>query len=141
MIKNSVQTVDEKRFEKLIDGKQVRLYTLRNKNGLVCQITNYGARVVNLWVIDKYGNYDDIVLGYDNINGYLRSGELYFGAIVGRCANRIANGEFILQGKTYKLARNVNSDHLHGGEVGFNNVIWNTKKSSDTKLENSPTYL
>ncbi len=135
MIDTSIQLIDEKNFDKIINDKQIKLYTLTNKNGMTCQITNYGARVVSLWVVDRYGNYDDIVLGYDRIDDYLKSNELYFGAIVGRCANRIANGEFSIQGKTYKLAKNINDDHLHGGNTGFNNVVWQVQRNSVAQLE------
>jgi aldose 1-epimerase len=74
-----LKLLSKQNFERVIDGKKVHLFTLRNKNGLVTQITNYGGRVVNLWVPGKAGNFEDIVLGYETIEGYIQSNEIYFG--------------------------------------------------------------
>ena len=132
---NNVKLISRKNFETAIDGKKVDLYTLNNSNGLVTQITNYGGRVVSLWVPDKNGNFEDIVLGYETIEGYLESNEIYFGALIGRYGNRIANGRFILDDSTYTLAKNNGDNHLHGGKKGFNNVIWDARQISDSELE------
>ncbi len=109
------------------DGKQIFLYTLKNKNGMTVKITNYGGIVTSLLVPDKNGKFDDVVLGFDNLDDYLE-GHPYFGAIIGRYGNRIANGKFMLNGEEYDLAINNGNNHLHGGIKGFDKVIWNTKK-------------
>ncbi len=131
--------IDKSGFDTKLDGKQVNLYTLKNANGLVAQITNYGGRVVNLWTPDKNGNYDDIVIGYENLEGYLNSNEIYYGTLVGRYGNRIAKGRFALNGEEYTLATNNNGNHLHGGIKGFSNVVWDAKQIDVQTLE--LTYL
>ncbi len=113
-----------------VDGKQVDLYTLTNANGMVAKIMNYGAIVTELDVPDRNGKLDDVVLGFDTLAGYLQK-EPYFGAIVGRVGNRIANGRFTLNGKTYQLATNNGKNHLHGGLKGFDKVVWDAKIASD----------
>lgn len=105
------------------DGKEVFLYTLKNKNGMTVKITNYGGIVTSLLVPDKNGKFDDVVLGFNNLDDYLE-GHPYFGAIVGRYGNRIANGKFTLNGEEYNLAINNGPNHLHGGVIGFDKVIW-----------------
>jgi len=110
-----------------IKGKEVLLFTLKNNNGLIAKITNYGGIVTSLLVPDKNGNFDDVVLGYDNLEGYLKETP-YFGAIVGRYANRIAKGKFILDGVEYKLAVNNGPNHLHGGIIGFDRVVWDVEE-------------
>ena len=130
-----IELLDNAAFEKVIDGKEVGLYTLKNKNGLVTQITNYGGRVVSLWVPDQEGNFADVVLGYESIDGYLSSNELYFGALVGRYGNRIANGRFSLSGQVYTLAQNNNNHHLHGGVKGYNNVVWTAEQLDQSSLK------
>ena len=111
-------------------GKQgdtpVQLYTLTNKNGLVAKITNYGAILTELHVPDRAGTLADVVLGFENLDGYIR-GAPYFGAIVGRVANRIKNAEFTLEGKRFTLEPNDKPHHLHGGRKGWDKVVWNAK--------------
>ncbi len=109
------------------DGKDVFLYTLENKNGLIAKITNYGAIVTSLIVPDKNGKFDDIVLGFDSLQDYL-DGHPYFGAIVGRYGNRIAKGRFSLDGVEYTLATNNEKNHLHGGIKGFDKAVWNAEE-------------
>jgi len=116
-------------FGKTGDGKQVDLYVLTNKNGVEVDITNFGAAVVSLKVPDRHGKTDDVVLGYDDLDGYLHD-KSYFGATVGRYANRIAHGKFTLNGTTYTLAKNDGENHLHGGVRGFNKVGWEAKDVS-----------
>lgn len=111
-------------FERSIDGKLVQLFTLKNNSGSEAAITNYGGKVVSLLVPDKDGKLADVVLGFDNIDGYLNAKEPYFGALIGRYGNRIANGKFSLDGKEYTLATNNGKNHLHGGTNGFNAVVW-----------------
>lgn len=109
-----------------VDGKPVKLYTLTNSNGLVMKVTDYGAIITELHVPDRDGNLADIVLGFDDLDGYL-AGHPYFGAVAGRCANRIANGKFELDGKSYELATNDGPNHLHGGIKGFDKYIWSAE--------------
>lgn len=113
-------------FGKTAQGTPVELYTLTNKGGAVAKITNYGGIVVSLLVPDRDGRLGDVVLGYDDLQGYLDENP-YFGCIVGRYGNRIANGSFSLDGKTYSLAINNSPNHLHGGNVGFDKVVWNAE--------------
>ena len=121
-------------FNTEVDGKKVSLYTLKN-GFLTMQVTNYGGRVVSLWVPDNKGSYEDVVLGYDNIQSYIdNKGERYLGAVVGRYANRIGHGEFTLDGKTYKLFKNDGDNTLHGGEFGVDRVVWDVKSVSDTSI-------
>ena len=106
-----------------VDGKDVSLYTLTNAHGMEVRAMWYGATIVSLRVPDRNGRSDDVVLGFDAIDGYLAV-EPYFGAIVGRYGNRIAKGQFTLDGKTYQLATNNGPNHLHGGVKGFDKVVW-----------------
>ena len=110
-------------FGKLSDGTAAELFRLRNANGLVAKITNYGATITELHVPDRNGNLGDVVLGFDNLAQYLQ-GHPCFGATVGRVANRIARGRFVLDGKTYALAINSGPNHIHGGIKGFDKVVW-----------------
>ena len=105
--------IDPVKFEKVVDGKQVRLETITNANGIEMTVTNFGAKVVSLMVPDKNGKFEDIVLGFDNIEAYLVAKESYFGAAIGRNGNRIANGKFTLNGEEYTLAVNNGKNHLH----------------------------
>ena len=109
------------------DGRNVDLYTLTNAQGVEARITNYGGIVVSLKVPDRDGKLDDIVLGYDNLDGYLKNNSPYFGALIGRYGNRIAKGRFTLNGAEYKLATNNGENHLHGGIKGYDKVVWNAK--------------
>ena len=106
-----------------IDDTPVQLYILTNRNGLVAKITNYGAIVTELHVPDRNGALEDIVLGFDGLDGYV-NGHPYFGAIVGRVANRIRNAEFTLEGTHYTLEANDKPHHLHGGKRGWDKVVW-----------------
>lgn len=117
--------LDEKVFSTKVDGKDVALYTLESRNGLILQVTNLGLRVVSLWAPDKNGKYDDVSVGYENIDRYIHnSGERFLGPVVGRYANRIAKGKFTLDGKTYSLPINNNGQTLHGGLKGLDMVVW-----------------
>jgi len=107
-------------------GKAVDQYILTNANGMVAKIMTYGATLTELDAPDRSGRLDDVVLGFDSIDGYLQN-EPYFGAIVGRVGNRIAKGRFTLNGKTYQLATNDGVNHLHGGMKGFDKVVWDAK--------------
>ena len=110
-------------FGQTPDSKQVDLYTLTNANGLKAKITNYGAILVSLEVPDRDGNLADITLGFDNLNDYVERNP-FFGATVGRYANRIGGAKFVLAGVEYPLAANNGPNHLHGGKKGFDKVVW-----------------
>jgi aldose 1-epimerase len=115
-----------------IDGRDVTLYTLRNLNGLVAKITDYGATLTELHVPDRGGHLADVVLGFDQLEGY-RDHRLFFGATVGRVANRIANGHFALQGRQYALATNDPPHHLHGGVRAWDRVVWQRSEASSER--------
>jgi aldose 1-epimerase len=104
-------------------GEPVDLFTLRNEGGTEASITNYGGRLVSLKTADRRGRFEDIVLGFDDLSGYLQKNP-FFGALVGRYANRIANARFQLDGKTYELPRNNGENSIHGGLKGFDKVVW-----------------
>lgn len=115
-------------FGRMPDGRQVDLYHFTNANGIELQVINYGGIIVSLKTPNVDGEFDDIVLGFDSLETYLseeyRQANPYFGAIIGRYGNRIADGEFSLDGDTYTLATNDGSNHLHGGDKGFDKVLW-----------------
>src|SRR5262249_705202 len=111
-------TLKKADFGKTKDGQGVELYTLTNANGVEARITTYGGIVVSLKTPDRAGKMDDIVLGFDSLDEYLK-GHPFLGALAGRYANRIAKGRFTLDGVEYKLAVNNGENHLHGGEIGF----------------------
>lgn len=110
------------------DFDSIQLWTLKNKSGMTVKVTNYGAIITSIVVPDRNGNMGDIALGYHHVESYMNAVDKpYFGAIVGRYGNRIAKGEFTLDGETYKLAVNNGDNHLHGGVIGFDKVVWNAK--------------
>jgi aldose 1-epimerase len=116
----------KKSFGKTPGGQPVDLYVLANKSGAEVSITNYGGAVVSLKMPDRNGKLADVVLGYDTVEGYV-SDKAYFGALVGRYGNRIAHAQFVLDGKTYTLAKNNGENSLHGGVKGFNKALWTAK--------------
>src|SRR5215475_3653099 len=120
-------TLKKEDFGKTKDGQAVEIYTLTNANGVEARITTYGGIIVSLKTPDRAGKLDDIVLGFDSLDDYLK-GHPFFGAIAGRYANRIAKGRFTLNGVEYKLAVNNGVNHLHGGIVGFDKVVWNARQ-------------
>jgi aldose 1-epimerase len=113
-----------------VDGKEVNLYTLTNANGLTMKVSNYGGIITELWVADKAGKKVDVVLGYDKLDDYVKNNP-YFGAIIGRVANRIKDAKFKLEGKDYKLEANNGKHSLHGGKKGWDKVVW-TAETSET---------
>ena len=132
--KKEVKLIEASNFNKEIDGKQVSIYTLQN-GFLTMQVTNYGGRVVALWMPDRKGNYEDVVLGYDHIDKYLNNeGERYLGAVVGRCANRISNGTFTLDEVEYQLPKNDGENTLHGGLIGADKMVWDVVSANDSVL-------
>ncbi len=134
----SLQKITVKPFGKTKDGTPVKIYTLRNAHGMEARITNYGGLVVSLLAPDRAGKFDDVALGYDTLQEYLKDSP-YFGALIGRYGNRIAKGRFKLDGKSYKLAVNNGPNSLHGGLQGFDKVVWaakpvNTKEGQALEL-------
>jgi aldose 1-epimerase len=115
--------IGRKSFGKTKEGHPVELFTLTNSNGMSVSITNYGGIVTALTAPDSKGKFADVVLGFDNLDGYL-AGHPYFGCIVGRYGNRIAKGTFTLDGTKYTLAKNNGPNHLHGGVKGFDKAVW-----------------
>ena len=126
--------VQRAEFGKLPNGTPVELFTLTNSSGLVAKVSNYGTIITELHVPDRAGKTGDIVLGFDHLEQYLK-GHPYFGCTVGRVANRIAKGRFILEGKTYNLAVNNGPNHLHGGLVGFDKVVWHAEPQSGASVK------
>lgn len=118
--------IEKKPFGQTKEGVQVDLYTCTNAQGSVLKMTNFGATTVALEVPDRSGNRTNVSLGFESLEGYLGD-HPYFGATVGRYCNRIALGRFTLDGQQYTLATNNDANHLHGGDVGFNKVVWNAK--------------
>ena len=137
---NQVKLLPVSDFETILDGKEVTLYTLKNAD-LTMQVTNFGARVVSLWTPDKNGNYEDIVLGYDNIDKYINNpGERFLGAVVGPYANRIAGGTYTICNETYTFPQNNNGQTLHGGLKGLDMVVWDVFAADDSTLVLSYTH-
>ena len=121
--RNLAPSIKSRIYGTLPSGKTVEIWTLAGRSGLVLEAITYGGIVTRLLAPDRNGQLDDVVLGYDNLEGYL-TGKFYFGAITGRVAGRIPNAQFTLNGTTYNLARNDSPNHLHGGLDGFNKKIW-----------------
>lgn len=109
-----------------VGGKDVRRYTLKNGHGVEVEIANYGGIITSIKAPDKNGNFEEITLGFDTLSNYVTQNP-YFGALIGRYGNRIAKGKFTLDGNTYNLATNNMGNHLHGGEKGFDKVVWTSK--------------
>ena len=128
---NTIGTINQAPFGKTPDGTPVEIYTLRNGKGMEARIMTYGGIVQSLKVPDKNGKFDDVVLGFDNLDGYTRDSYVkgcpYFGALIGRYGNRIGGAKFTLEGKTYTLAANNGPNSLHGGIKGFDKVVWQAK--------------
>lgn len=122
--------VERASFGALPDGREVEAITLSNASGVKARIITYGAILQGLESADRYGKTADIVLGYSDLGGYLAKPN-YFGATIGRYANRIAGGRFMLDGKSYTLARNDGPNSLHGGKAGFDKVLWQVLEVKD----------
>ena len=126
-----MKSIQKEEFGTTPDGEKVDLYTLTNAGGIEVKIITYGGRITSLTTPDRYGNNENIVLGFDNLNQYLEDNP-FFGALIGRYANRIAKGEFYLDGQKYNLARNNGENHLHGGNKGFDKVVWKAREIDST---------
>lgn len=134
-----VRFPEPEKFSTMLNQKQVALYTLTNANGLRVDITNFGGRIVSLLVPDKHGLFEDVVTGYHSIDEYLNNEEMFFGALIGRYGNRIANASFSLEGQHVELVANNGPNNLHGGPKGFHNVVWDAELINDQTLR--LTYL
>lgn len=123
---------DTAAFDTEVDGRPVALYTLANEKGFTVQVTNYGARVVSILAPDRSGAYADVAVGCENIGRYLSEPEARFsGPVVGRFANRIGGGRFMLDGTEYRLPQNDNGNSLHGGERGLDSRVWSVAEADD----------
>lgn len=128
-------TISEKAFGSY-EGRPVVEYTISNANGMAVSVINYGGTITSIVVPGKDGQKGDVTLGFDSLDGYLQNGNPYFGSLVGRYANRIANAKFVLNGTTYVLAANNNGNSLHGGLKGFDKVYWDIEKTGgDSSLK------
>jgi aldose 1-epimerase len=125
----SVDGITKTPFGTVPGGRDVDLYLLSNKNGMEASVTTYGGIITSLTAPDRRGDFADVVLGFSHLEGYL-AGHPYFGAIVGRYANRIGNGTFTLDDRAYVLALNNNGNHLHGGMAGFDKKLWLARPQS-----------
>ncbi|MDP2933453.1 MAG: aldose epimerase family protein [bacterium] len=123
--------VEKGTFGKLSQNKDIEFFVLKNKTGIEARLISFGAALVSLKVPDKNGKFADIVLGYDDLAGYMND-KCYFGCTVGRFANRIANAKFTLDGREYKLIANDGKNHLHGGIKGFNRAPWQAESFEDS---------
>ena len=124
-------SIKKKLFGVLENGTEVYSYTMRNANGMKVKIISYGGAIVQINVPDKKGCFTDVIGGYDDLASYV-GGNGYQGALIGRWGNRIAKGKFTLEGKEYDLFINNHSNHLHGGEFGYNAKVWDvTEKDGD----------
>jgi aldose 1-epimerase len=121
-------------FGKTPEGRNARLYSLRNGAGLRVEVSDYGGTIVRLFAPDRHGTFADVVLGFDNVGDYVAHSP-YFGCLIGRCGNRIADGKFSLHGETFYLAKNNSPGgipcHLHGGLKGFDKVFWHVEPFTD----------
>lgn len=125
--------LEAKNFDTIIDGKKVALYWIENK-GIKVAFTNYGGRLIGLWLADKNGKPTDVVTGMNSVKGFKNSTEPYFGATIGRVGNRIAKGQFTLEGKQYQVPLNNGKNALHGGVKGFQDVVWDVAKKNNNTL-------
>ena len=121
-----MKIINQQNFSGIYKGKEISLFTLSNSNGMVVQLTNFGAKIASVIVPDRDGNFTDVVQGYETIEEWLK-GMPYFGAVCGRYANRIAKGKFTIDGVDYKLPINNGPNSLHGGPEGFNNQVFDAE--------------
>jgi len=138
--RDSFDYIKKEPFGKMPDGQAVPIYTLHNKNSVEARITTYGGILVSLKVPDKYGQMGDVVLGYDNLDSYIKNSP-YFGALIGRYGNRIAKGHFTLDGQTYTLVTNNYPNALHGGLRGFDKRVWSVATEGGTSSDGPQLVL
>src|SRR6185503_20413567 len=132
--KENIKPMTGKALYGMIGADSVFQYTLTNKNGMVVKILNYGGTVTDIITPDKNGKMGDVILGYESLDGYRQTGNPYFGCLVGRYANKIANAQFILGDTKYVLAANNNGNTLHGGIKGFDKVIWKVGNTTNNSI-------
>jgi len=118
----------------VVGDEPVKLFTITNGKGMKVGITNYGGIIQSIWVPDAYGILGNVALGFSNLQGYLDHVDVYFGSIIGRYANRVAGGSYVLDGVTYRAPANVGLNSLHGGNVGFDQRVWTAETLSDGKV-------
>jgi len=123
-----MESVSSREFGRLPEGSSARVFSLQNKNGMKAAILDYGGIVQSLTAPDRHGSYADITLGFDSLQPYL-SDSPYFGALIGRYANRIAGGAYTLEGKPYRAATNDGSSSVHGGPRGFDKALWRVERA------------
>jgi aldose 1-epimerase len=136
---NTVALPDRKAFQDTIDGKATDMYVLKNKNNVQAAFTNFGGRLIGLWLPAKDGKMTDVVVGFGSLQGFLNSTERYYGATIGRFGNRIAKGKFTIDGKQYQSSINNPPNSLHGGKKGFQDVVWDATMPDDHTIQF--TYL
>lgn len=116
------------------NGKEIQLFNIENKNGMICQVTNFGARVVSIYAPDRNGILGDVVVGYGTGKDFVEKKENFFGATIGRYGNRIGNASFKVDDVKYKLEKNDGSNHLHGGGNGFHRQLWDVESASSSEI-------
>lgn len=131
---SSKTAIQKENYGTTADGEQVELFTLTNAKGMEVKIITYGGRITSLKAPDKTGDLENVVLGFDSLEQYTKDNP-FFGALIGRFGNRIAKAKFSLDGKEYGLAQNDGENHLHGGERGFDKVVWNAEEAGDNALK------
>ncbi|MBC7757758.1 MAG: galactose mutarotase [Phormidesmis sp. FL-bin-119] len=129
----TAKTLDTLAFSKIVYGKKVGAYEIGNGQ-MTAHFTNYGARIVGLWIADQDGALTDVVVGFKNIDRYLTTTEAYFGATIGRYGNRISKGKFTLDGVEYQISINNGPNALHGGKKGFQDVVWDVEQPDSKTL-------
>ncbi len=122
--------IDTKIFGRLSGKEEAYLFTIQNSNGIIIKMTSYGGTVISILAPDRNGQFDDIVLGFDSLEGYLEQ-HPYIGTLVGRYANRIAGGRFYIGDQEYRLAQNEGQNHLHGGLKGYDKILWDFNEYAD----------
>ena len=123
-----MESISSRELSRLPDGSSVRIFSLENRNGMKAAILDYGGIVQSLTAPDRHGGYADITLGFDSLQPHLRDSP-YFGALIGRYANRIAGGTYTLEGKSYRVAANDGRNSLHGGPRGFDKALWRVERA------------
>jgi aldose 1-epimerase len=134
-IKENLSGLLQEDFQKIINGKNTRLFILKNKMGMEIALTNYGGAILAIMVPDRFGNIANVILGHDNIDSVINSPEPFLSTTIGRYGNRIANGKFSLNGKEYTLSINNGPNSLHGGPKGFHTVVWDVVRSNGSSVE------
>ncbi len=133
-VNTNVCGISPEAFQKEIDGKQTKLFVLKNDKGNEVAITNYGGAIAAIMVPDKNGKLANVIQGHDNIDSVVNSPEPFLSTLVGRYGNRICKGKFTLDGKEYSLSVNNGPNHLHGGPTGFHARVWDAEQTSKNSL-------